>query len=410
MPFFHYTAKKGPDQMVEDTIEAQSREEAVSKINQLGYLATRLVEVSSAPLRKERKEVRSSPASLSGRIKSRELTILTRQLASLLKSGVPILRALTVLSEQTEGSALKQMLARIGAEVKGGKAFSASLSLYPRIFPPLYISMVRAGEDSGNLQDMLLRVSQYRQAQEEIVSKVRSALAYPILMLITGIGTVGFMLVFVLPRMSRIFSTLGQELPLPTQMVLAASALFRQWGWALVLVLGAATLIMRQSAKTHAHRKIWGAILLKAPLVGEFVRQVNISRFCRTLEILVRSGIPILKSIALAIPIMQNEVLKEELLKCHKKVEQGGTFGNSLKQSKRFPPFMTNLIGVGEESGRLDEALAEIADSYEKDIDESLRVMTALFEPIMILVMGLVVGFIVVAMLLPVFEMNLMVT
>ncbi|MBI2871031.1 MAG: type II secretion system F family protein [Candidatus Omnitrophica bacterium] len=405
MPLFKYIAKKGPDEIVEDTIEAQSKDDAVRKINDWGYLATRIVEVAPGKEKAAAAAVSLSTARISGR----DLTILTRQLAALLKSGVPILQSLQILSEQTEGRAQKAMLTDIAVGVREGKPFSAALQKYPRVFVPLYVSMVRAGEDSGNLHQMLFKVSDYREKQEQAVAKIRSALAYPALMFVTGVATIVFMLTFVLPRMTGIFTGMGQDLPLATRIVLKISTFMSDWWYAVLLGLAILTVLMRQMGRTHAQRKALSRLLLNLPLIGDFERWANLSRFSRTLELLIRSGIPVLQAISLSLPVLQNEVIKEELARCHQKLEGGGSLGQSLKQGKVFPPFMTNLVAVGEESGRLDEVLAEIASVYERDVEEALKVMTTLFEPLMILLMGGVVGFIVVAMLLPVFEMNMMV-
>ncbi len=235
-------------------------------------------------------------------------------------------------------------------------------------------------------------------------------MTYPILMALTGIGTIIFMLTFVMPRLMGVFSNLGGDLPLPTRILIELSNSLRQgWLWGAVVIIGAALVLFSRSKRIKSHQKLISILKLRVPIFGPFLLKAEIARFSRTLELLLKSGITIIKAIELACPVVSNEVLKIELLSCLQKLKEGASFGKSLKKSKWFPTFMTNLIIIGEESGKLEEGLAEVATFYERETDEALRGLTALLEPVMILVMGLVVGFIVIAMLLPMFELNMMV-
>ncbi|HQP10813.1 MAG TPA: type II secretion system F family protein, partial [Candidatus Omnitrophota bacterium] len=244
--------------------------------------------------------------------------------------------------------------------------------------------------------------------QEAIVARVRSALAYPALMTIVGGGTIVFMLTFVMPRLMRIFARLEQELPAPTQFLLNVSdALRHGWFW-LLIGLAAVVFLFRQGAKTKAQQVFLSRLKLRLPVFGAFYHKSELGRFCRTLELLIQSSIPILSALKVAVPILNNTLIRDELIKSAKDLEEGSSFGKSLGRSKMFPMFMTSLIVIGEESGRLDEALGEIASAYERDTDEMIKVMTSLLEPVLILVMGLIVGFLVMAMLLPIFEINMM--
>ncbi|MFC1658529.1 type II secretion system F family protein [Candidatus Omnitrophota bacterium] len=399
MPVYKYRAKKGPESTSEGSIEAENKEQAIEKLSQMGYVPVRLEEARD-------KTGALSTSSATGRIRSRDITIFSRQLSSLIKSGVPILRAINIISEQSDSPHFRSVLANIHNQIRDGKAFSLALANYPKVFSQFYTSMVRTGEESGTLQEVLLRISDYRQQQEEFVSKIRSALAYPILMAIVGIATVVFMIAYVMPRLMQIFLNLGQDLPLPTRILIVVSNRFQQgWFW-IILVAGLFLFVLRQQAKTEALRTVVSRLKMNLPLFGEFTLKTELARFSRSLELLIRSGMPILKAIDASIPILKNEIIKRQLLRSYQELEQGGSFGRSLKKAKIFPAFMTNLISVGEESGRLDEALAEIARTYERDIDEAIKVMTSLLEPMMILLMGLIVGFIVVAMLLPIFQIN----
>jgi type II secretory pathway component PulF len=408
MPRFFYRAKKGPTEIIDDVIEAQSRDEAVEKISRLGYLPIKIQEEATA-LRE--KEAKSKAASVlyRGRVRSKDVTIFSRQLASLVKSGVPILRALNILSEQSESPAFRDVIAKISKDVKEGQSFSKSLESWPSAFSAFYVAMVRSGEDSGTLQETLLRIAAYRQKQEELMAKVKTAMAYPILMALVGAGTVIFMFVFVMPKLMAIFSTMGQELPIQTKIVIAISVFLTKKWPVLIVVIVALALLISKTSTFKARRRIMSAFVLRVPVFNRFLRFNEFARFSRTLEVMIKSGIPILRALAVSIPVLDNEIIKTELFKSAKDLEQGMSFGKSLAKSRIFPTFMISLILVGEESGKLDESLGEIADAYEHECDEAMKVLTSLLEPMMILVMGLIVGFIVMAMLLPIFQINVMV-
>lgn len=405
MPLYRFRAKNGPESMVESELEAQSEREAVERISAMGYIPVQVIAAE--------KSAQSQPAAApaAGRrpgISSREITMFTRQLASLLRSGVPILRCLQIIAEQSSNQHMRGVLYAIQRAVKEGAPFSSVLARYPSVFPPLYIAMVRAGEDSGALPEVLVRVAEYRRQQEQMFSQFRMAMVYPCLMLLVGIGTVVFMLTFVLPRLMGIYATMGQSLPLPTKLLIALSTFLRQQGIFLGLVLIAASGLLRRQTRSGAGRTALSSFMLHVPVAGPLLLKSELARFCRTLELLLKSGLPILRAITITVPVLQNEMVKRQLVGCYKTLEQGGTFSSSLRGSVVVPAFMSNLISVGEESGKLDEALNEVASSYERDTEESLRVMHSLLEPVMMLVMGLVVGFIVMAMLLPIFEINSM--
>jgi general secretion pathway protein F len=300
-------------------------------------------------------------------------------------------------------------MGKVSRDVKEGRAFSEALEAWPRVFGPFFIAMVRAGEGSGTLQEALVRVAAYRQKQETMVAHVRAALAYPVLMALVGIGTVVFMFVFVLPKLTTIFSTMGQTLPWPTQAVIAISRFLKTRGWVVGIAVAVFGVAAARTSSWKARRRFMSRFWLKVPVLGRFVLMTELSRFCRSLEVLIKSGIPILRALGISIPILSNEVIKTDLAQTAQDLEQGATLAASLRRSKIFPTYMVSLIAVGEESGRLDDALGEVATAYEESCDEAVRVMTSLLEPLMILGMGLVVGFIVMAMLLPIFEMNSMV-
>lgn len=409
MPIYKCRVKKGTGELAEQRIEAVSEKEAIEKLSQMGLLPLQVEEVTEKePTASAQQPARALGGAVRGRVKAHEVTIFTREMASLFKSGVPILMALEIIREQSENLAFKQIIGDIHDAVKEGSTFSEAMGKYPRIFPPIYIAMIKTGENSGALPEVLLSIAQYRLKEQEMASRFRMAMAYPALMGLVGVGTITFMFVYVIPRLSKIYVNLGEGLPLPTQILLAGSAFLRK-GWPIIiLIMAAAIFVFRQQMKTASGKKLWSRFILGLPLMGKFTVKAELSRFSRTFGLLIRSGVPILSALRIAVPVIENEVIKEEISRSYQELEHGGTLGQSLKNCKCVPVFMTSLIRVGEQSGKLQDALDEVASSYERDTEEAVRVMSSLLEPLMILVMGLITGFIVVAMLLPIFDINSM--
>ena len=407
MATFKYRAKESSGKTAEGLIDASTSDEAIEKINALGLLPVKVEEATSST--PEQAAAQSVKRAFLGRVKSKDITAFGRELASLTKSGVPILKAIAIIQEPSESPHFIELLNRIHEEIKNGAPLSTALGKFPHLFSPLYLALVSAGEKSGTLDQVLLKVTEHRQKQEEIISRVRTAFVYPIMMALTGAGTIIFMLTFVMPRLMRIFDNLGGKLPLPTQIVISASNGLRQpWVWGVVMaVVGIIAIQMRRKKK--GENLVLARLKLGIPVLGVLELKSEIAKFSRTLKLLLRSGIPIIQAVESAMPVLGNPVFKIEFTRCLQDLKEGGSFGKSLRKSKHFPIFMANLIVVGEQSGRLDDALGEIALYYERETDEAIRAMTALMEPLMILVMGLIVGFIVIAMLLPLFELNMIV-
>ena len=284
-----------------------------------------------------------------------------------------------------------------------------ALSKFPTAFSSFYISMVKAGEDSGRVEDTLFRIAGYLKTQREIISKVKIALIYPVIMFLVGIGTVIFMLSFVVPKLMSIFADLGSKLPISTQILISLSNFIKVRWPIIVIVLCIIVFLYMRIRKNKEVKSFLSSLELYIPTVKDFILKKEISRFSRTLELLIKSGIPILKGLKLTIPVLDNEIIKAEFLRSSRDLEDGASLGASLGRSKVFPPFVISLVSIGEESGRLDNTLRELADIYEEELRESTKVFTTLLEPLMILIMGSLVGFIVMAMLLPIFQINMMV-
>ena len=403
MKRYKYKAKKGPADVTEGILLAESRDEAIDKINDMGLVAVQIEEESpqAAPGR-----AAHPPKPGKSGVSARVITHFYRQFSRFIKSGIPLLPALVIVSEQTEEPFLKSSLVKIKDKVREGMSFSKALALQAPLFTPFDIAMAEAGESVGRMDDALARVAKYRRGQEEIFSKVRMALAYPALVISLAAGALVFMMAYVIPKFSRFFLDLGQELPWPTR-ALVVSSLWLQsaWPW---MVLGVVLFLfsVRGSLRSERGRRQWHQFFLSLPKAGKLILMSQLARLCRTLEFLLRSGIPLLKAIRIALPVLTNEAVKKEFGAAYPFVEQGGALSEALRQSKLVPLFVVHLVKIGEESGKLDEALGDIADWYEQEVDENIKIMTQLIEPLIILVVGAVLGFMAVAILMPVFSMN----
>lgn len=406
MGLYRYKAKKGPGKVITSVIAAGSKEEAVDKISKMGYMPVLVEEADLHNTEQIKKK-----GFFKGRIKAKQITVFARQLSILLKSGVPILKALTILANQTPNQRLKVVLNSVRVQIKDGKTLSSALAFHADIFSSLFVSLIAAGEESGTMEIALLRIAEYRKKKEQIISNIRTAMTYPILMALVGTGTIIFMLTFVMPRLLSIFTRLGQELPLPTKILISISNfLTQQWVWPVFIIIVIVIIILfKRILATKAGNLIISHIKLRSPVFGTLFLKSELSQFSRTLDLLLKSGIQLLNAIQKSITTLDNEVIKLELIKGYKAIEQGETFGATLDKCPLFPKFMVNLISVGEESGKIEGALEELAVTYEEETDEAIKIMTNLLEPLMILVMGIIVGFIIVAMLLPVFQLNLIV-
>ncbi len=400
MPSYLYKAKKESAETVLGQISAENQEHALELIHQLGLLPVSIQESTTAG--QTIGEIKNI------RIKSKEVYVFSRQLASLIKSGVPLLQALEVIGRQTKDHLFVHAIEDIMQGVRHGRSFSSCLSDYPKTFSTLYVAMVRAGEESGNLKEMLLRMADHQRSQEEIAGKVRQSMTYPAFMLVMGIATVIFILTFVMPRLSGLFTDLGQDLPWPTQVVLQMSAFIRNAGVWGVAVAAFLIIAVAQWSQTQTGRIAFSRIVLGVPFLRTLFLKIDLARFCRTLALLLKSGLPIIRAIEVATPTLNNNFVKRDILQCVQGLAAGQTLGACLRHSTLIPDMISQLITVGEESGSLTESLSDIADTYEQEIAESTKVMTTLLEPVMILSVGLVIGFIVFAMLLPIFQMDLL--
>ncbi|MFH0763889.1 MAG: type II secretion system F family protein [Candidatus Omnitrophota bacterium] len=420
MPIYIYKAKNGPSEVAVGEIEAESQDSAAGKLMEMGLFPVSVAEksaderVNGARLAvsgyklataENRKPKTETTAFI--KVKARDLDTFTHQLASLVKASVPMLKALALIAEQTEARPFKAVVNNLEKQVKEGHMLSEAMALYPDIFDSLYLSVVRSGERGGALDEVLRALALHRERAQELRQKIQAAMAYPALLIMVGLGTVFVMLTYFLPKLMKLFVTMKQELPLPTKILMCLSR-FMSANWLFLLIAAVFLIVIFGRMKPGLRQKIFLDIFkLKVPLINKFLINSETARFSRTFSLLIKNGIPVTESLELAADTLNNEFLKERLRSSGREiVNQGSTLAGSIKKAGIFPAFAVNMIAVGEEGGRLEESLTEVANVYEKDVEQTIKIATTLIEPVLILAIGAVVGFIVLAMLLPIFNMG----
>ena len=345
--------------------------------------------------------------SLRQKVSAKEVSVFTRQLATLLGAGIPLVPSFGVLLAQAKNPGLVKILAQSRGDINEGKSLTASLETYPRIFPPFYINMVKAGEASGTLNLVLERLADFSENQQALISKIRASLAYPVIMLLVGTLVIFLLMTFVVPQITEIFTDMQQTLPLITIILIAVSHFLKSFWWLIfLLILAGIAAFKYLTAGTQAGRRSWDLIKLRVPVWGSVNLKIAIARFARTLATLLHSGVPLLTALDIVGRVVNNMFIAETIAIAAREVEEGQSLSAPLAQSGIFPPMVTEMIAVGEQSGSLERMLDRIATAYETEAQSDILVMTSLLEPLMILAMGLAVGFIVVSVLLPIFEMN----
>jgi general secretion pathway protein F len=399
MAKFSYQAKVGPGKMIQGVVEAESRADGVRKLAERGYFPVSVVEERGAHLS-------GWFGQISNRSLPRDLENFTRQLSQLLASGLPLTQALKVLRDQAQRPRLKQIVSEIIDSLEDGNTFSQSLGKFPDVFNEVYVNMIRAGEVGGHLELILERLADFSEQQDEIATRIKMALAYPLLMLLVGVATIVVLLTFVVPKIAEFFIDLGQALPVPTRLLMLVSQLLTSYGWFVLIVLVFLGMVARRVVRMNEVRHLIDAAWLKLPVLGALALKSDLLKLARTLGTLLTSGVPILKALQIAHQTMDNRALKRQLEEIQKEVAGGSSFAGSLGKRPLFPSFMVNLILIGEEGGRVEQSLHRIANTYERDTRRMIQIFTSLLEPGMILFIGLIVGFIVLAMMLPIFQIN----
>lgn len=397
MPTFTYTARTRTGTKQSGTISAENRQAAQQQLRTKGLQADKLVE-----------QGKRGGIKTNRRVKTAELLVFTRQLSTIVSAGLPLLQGLDILAEQTEDPNFSAVIDAVASEVESGETFSDALRKYPKAFPDLYVSMVRAGEAGGDLDGVLLQLADYLEATEDLKRRIRSAMTYPVVAFSMIILIAAGLIIWVVPQFAEIFSMLGGQLPAPTRALIWLSDSLRTWlAW--VVIVGATAGIiafLRMYGATPAGRYNLDALKLRLPVFGDLMRKVSISRFTRTLSTLTRSGVPILQALEIVERTAGNEVFAKAIREASDSVRNGETLAEPLVRSAVFPAMVTRMIAVGEKTGALEGMLLKISDFYDSEVRAKVDALTSLIEPILIGLMGTVVGGIVIALFLPILQLS----
>ena len=419
MPRYTYVALDARGQESTGLVDAASTNEAIGELRRAGYFPTHVYEEGAgagAPATKAArpKKTKAPPAERKSggmhivlfqkkTVKPKVLMIFTRQLATLIDSGLPLLRGLNVLAKQERDAVLKNTINKLADSVQGGSTFSEGLAQHPKIFNDLYVNMVKAGELGGVLEVVLTRLAEFQEKAQKIKNKVVAAMVYPLIVMVLAVAIMTFLLIFIVPRFEAIFHDMLGDKPLPTITVFVISASrFVQDNWLILIgVLVGLIIAYKVAAKSRGGRQVLDRVKLRAPLFGDLIRKTAISRFSRTLGTLVTSGVPILQALNITRETAGNSVIARAISQVHDSVKEGESIVLPLETSGAFPPMVISMIDVGEETGQLPEMLLKIAEVYDDEVDNSVAALTSLLEPIMIVFLALVVGTIVIALFMP---------
>ena len=418
MPEFQYVALDRSGREVTGVVTSRDLNDALARVRGLGYYPVDLSPVggraqrartgareAAAGVPRAAAAARDEAAAAGGRRPSRiQILLFTRELADLIDAGLPIDRALSVLIEQSDSEAMRNMLRSIQQDVRAGQALSDALRKFPREFPPLYANMIRAGEVAGQLPDVMSRLADFLEKEQVRRSQILAALTYPAVLLSVAVLAVTFLLTFVIPRLEAVFKDLGAALPLPTQILLGVSGFVVHRWWVLMLVVVAAVIGFRAWVSTIPGRRAFDGLRLNLPLIGLLGRKMVMARFARTLGTLLSGGVPILDSLDIAATAVGNTVAAASVADIRDRVRQGETLSSGMREDPVFVPLVVHMSAVGEETGRLGSMLIRTADTLDFEVDNAMRRLTSLVEPLVVLLMGGFVGFVVLSILLPIFQ------
>ena len=398
MPVYNYKAINDKGESIKGVISAESVKIASDRLRKGGVYLSSIKEASGSR--------RSSVSLPWNRVSISELAVMTRQFSTLISSGLPLETSLVALYEQTDDQKLKGILSQVRSRVSEGSSLHAALEEHESAFSDLYVSMVRAGEASGTLDVVLDRLADFLEKQLELTSKIRGAMIYPAIMFVVGLGVLVFMMTFVIPKVADIFEASNKALPFITVVLIGASDFLRENFVFLLVFLAAVLFFAHRYVRTPSGKKVYDRFSLRIPVFGKMSSKVMISRFTRTLSTLLSSGIPLLESIRVSESVMGNSLYIDNIRDVRVKVAEVAAFGGCLGQTGIFPPLMVRMVSVGEEAGKMEVMLSKVADMYDTEVDGMLATLTSLLEPVMILIMGVVMGFIVFAILLPVLNLT----
>lgn len=402
---FAYKAMNRDGKEVFGVIESESQALAINDVKNLGLFPTVVREASKSDERRARKTKKGINEFYIGGVKVKQLVVMTRQLSTLIDAGLPLLRSLNILIAQQKASKLKDILREMTADIQGGSTFSDALAKHPKYFDRLYVNMVRAGEVGGMLEVVLQRLAIFMERRQALKRKVKGAMIYPIAVLTIAAGIVWFLLTYIVPEFATVFKDFGAKLPAMTMILIDIGDFCRFKWWIILLTITTTLNVIKILSKIKLTKRIMDRVVLKLPLVGDLVTKVAVARFARTLGTLITSGVPILQSLKITKETIGNEVIENAIMKVHDSIKDGDTIAAPLDESKVFPAMVVNMIDVGEETGSLDSMLMKVADIYDAEVEAAVEAMLRLMEPVIIIVLGGIIGFIVIALYLPIFSL-----
>ncbi|HOE11755.1 MAG TPA: type II secretion system inner membrane protein GspF [bacterium] len=398
---YSYKAKKNSGEVVQGYIEAENRRLVIGKLQKMQFFPISVVEEAGG----KGLQTEFSLNSLR-RVGLKDITTFSRQLSDLLKSGLPLAKALEVLTKQTSNPKLLSILRTICSDVQGGSTFADALKRHPKVFSDLYCSMVHAGEISGGLDAVMERLSNFLESEQETRSKFITAMTYPAFMVIVCVAVVIVLFTFVVPKFQSMFEESGAVLPISTQFLMGVSRFVQLWWWVILGGFVALIVLFRHYIHTEAGRIQWDEFKLQLPLIGDLVKKREVSKFARTLGTLLANGVNILRALEITEEVVSNKIIAKNIREMAGNIKEGERLSDRMAQSPYFPPLAVNMVAVGEETGDMERTLNRVAQSYENETERAMKTVTTLLEPMMIVVMAVIVGFIVFAMIMPIFQIS----
>ncbi|MBC7266992.1 MAG: type II secretion system F family protein [Coriobacteriia bacterium] len=393
---FKYTVRDKTGKVASGRLEGESRDAVAAKLRQMGYIVLDLSEDRLAALNK---------IQFGTSVKTKDITIFARQFATMINAGLSLTKCLSILADQSDSKELREVIAQVGRDVEAGQSLSEAMAKHPKIFPPIFINMVRAGETGGVLDEVLLRVADHFENDAKLRGRIKSAMTYPVAMAVLVFLVLVAMMIFVVPTFQKMFADMGGTLPLPTQILVNISEGARGLPGLITLVaVIAGTIAFRTWKSTASGRLIWDGIKLRMPIVGPLVRKMSLARFTRTFGTLVAAGVPILSALDIVADTAGNEVIAEAVKKVRSAIKEGETIAKPLGENPIFPSMLVQMIAVGEETGALDAMLTKIADFYDEEVSTAVDGLTSVIEPLMMATLAVVVGGIVIALYMPMFQ------
>ncbi len=402
MPIYNYKALDRAGKEVKGTLNIDSIASAKQKIRSMGVMLVDIREQKSAASGGGGSVV----ARFKGRVTVEDLALMTRQFATLIKAKIPVAEALSALTEQVDSETLRVVMSEVKQKVNEGASLADALATHPKIFTSVYVNMVSAGEASGTLEIVLLRLADFTESQMKLKNKIKSAMTYPVLMGFMGFVMMNVIFIFVIPKIAKIFVSMKKELPIQTKITIWISNFLQDYWWAVIVAMIGGWFLLQRYLKTPKGESQWHALQLKLPIVGLLIKMINVSRFCSTLATLLNSGVPILTALQIVKNLIPNVHMKDAIEKARISVSEGASIVNPLINSGNFPPMVTHMIRLGEKSGELEPMLKIVSENYEEQVESKIQGLTSVLEPIMMVGLGMAVAFIVFAVVVPMMSLN----